>query len=48
MDDAQLIMAGEHIDREFNEEIDKARRDEGREREKKSGQTHLLLFNFLT
>jgi tetratricopeptide (TPR) repeat protein len=30
LDDTQLIMAGERIGREFDEEIDKARRDEGR------------------
>jgi tetratricopeptide (TPR) repeat protein len=30
LDDRQLIMAGERIGREFDEEIDKARRDEGR------------------
>jgi tetratricopeptide (TPR) repeat protein len=30
LDDAQLIMAGERIGREFDEEIDKARRDEAR------------------
>lgn len=30
LDDAQLAMAGERIGRQFDEEIDKARRDEGR------------------
>lgn len=30
LDDAQLIMAGEYIGRQFDEEIDKARRDEAR------------------
>lgn len=30
LDDTQLIMAGERIGREFDEEIDNARRDEGR------------------
>ena len=30
LDDAQLIMAGERIGRQFDEEIDKARRDEAR------------------
>ena len=32
LDDAQLAMAGERIGREFDEEIDKARRDEARRR----------------
>jgi len=32
LDDAQLTMAGERIGREFDEEIDKARRDEARRR----------------
>ena len=32
LDDAQLIVAGERIARQFDEEIDKARRDEGRAR----------------
>jgi tetratricopeptide (TPR) repeat protein len=32
LDDAQLIMAGERIGRQFDEEIDKARRDERRGR----------------
>ena len=32
LDDAQLIMAGERIGRQFDEEIDKARRDEARRR----------------
>ena len=32
LDDAQLIMAGERIASQFDEEIDKARRDEGRAR----------------
>jgi len=32
LDDSQLIMAGERIGAEFDEEIDKARRDEGRAR----------------
>jgi tetratricopeptide (TPR) repeat protein len=30
LDDAQLAMAAEHIGRQFDDEIDKARRDEGR------------------
>jgi hypothetical protein len=29
LDDAQLAMAAEYIGRQFDEEIDKARRDEG-------------------
>ncbi len=32
LDDAQLIMAGEYIGRQFDEEIDKARRDQARGR----------------
>jgi tetratricopeptide (TPR) repeat protein len=32
LDDSQLIMAGERIGAQFDEEIDKARRDEGRGR----------------
>jgi hypothetical protein len=32
LDDAQLVMAGERIGAEFDEEIDKARRDESRKR----------------
>ena len=32
LDDAQLIVAGERIGDQFDEEIDKARRDEGRGR----------------
>ena len=32
LDDSQLIMAGDRIGAQFDEEIDKARRDEGRGR----------------